>query len=237
MAIIQGGEMMEILPGVYQVPGVQGNCYLLERGGLILIDSGLPWNSKKIVSYIRDTLGRDPLDLRYVILTHYHADHTGNATDLKEITGAKVAIHEEDADYLAGKKPIPHLKSLRGRLITLVSYLWPISSVSPNLLLYDRDKIYRLECIHTPGNTSGSISLYDPELRLLFSGDAVITRNGMVNGPPSWAIPDMDQAMQSVEKISRYDYEYLLPGHGMPITQQGTQKMQEFHRRWSEVNS
>ena len=116
---------MEILQQLYQVDGVQGNCYILERDGLVLIDTGLPRNSKKILSFVTDTLKRDPKDMKYIIITHYHADHAGNVAELRRATGAKVAIHEADADFLAGKKTMPPLKGLRGQVLGLLLFLWP----------------------------------------------------------------------------------------------------------------
>jgi hydroxyacylglutathione hydrolase len=221
---------MEILPGVHQIPGVQGNCYLLDRDGLVLIDSGLPRSSKKILSYIRDTMHRDPRDLQYLILTHHHSDHTGNAAVLKRSTGAKIAIHEADADYLAQKKPAPPLKGVRGKALGVLMLLWPCEKVTPDLKLYDGDKFCGLQCIHTPGHTPGSICLYDPECGVLFSGDTIITRKGDVSGPPPSATYDPDQAMDSVKKFLELDFEYLLPGHGVPITSRAAEKVRAFYR-------
>jgi hydroxyacylglutathione hydrolase len=219
---------MEIISGVHQIPGVQGNCYLLERDGLVLIDSGLPKNSKKIISYIRNTLHKDPLDIRYIILTHYHVDHIGNAAELKKISGAKIAIHEDDTDYLLGNKASLPLKGFRGKILGLLMLLWPVQPITPNLQLYDGDQICGMQCIHTPGHTPGSIVLYDPNLKLLFSGDAVVTKKGVVSGPPPSATHDMAQAMESARKISQYDFEYLLSGHGIPVMEKGSEKVREF---------
>ncbi|PKL59760.1 MAG: MBL fold metallo-hydrolase [Methanomicrobiales archaeon HGW-Methanomicrobiales-4] len=221
---------MEILHGVHQIPGVQGNCYLLDRDGLVLIDSGLPRSSKKILSYIRDTMHRDPRDLQYLILTHYHPDHVGNAAVLKRSTGVKIAIHEADADYLAQKKPAPSLKGIQGKILGVLMFLWPCEKVTPDLKLYGGDTICGLRCIHTPGHTPGSICLYDPEHGVLFSGDTVITRKGVVSGPPLYATYDSGLATESVKKLSELDFEYLLPGHGVPITTRAAEKVRAFYR-------
>ena len=78
---------MEIIPGIHRVDDVNGNCYLIVRDRLTLIDTGLPRNSKKILRYIENTLKRTPSDLATIILTHYHIDHTGNVSELKKLTG------------------------------------------------------------------------------------------------------------------------------------------------------
>jgi len=50
-------EIMEIVPGIHRVDGVNGNCYLIIRDGITIIDTGLPGASKKILSYIGRRLG------------------------------------------------------------------------------------------------------------------------------------------------------------------------------------
>ena len=72
--------------------------------------------------------------------------------------------------------------------------------------------------IHTPGHTPGSISLYDPEIKLIFVGDTLITRKGIINGPPLVATYDLAKALESAKKaklinssIQNEDTEHLKP--------------------------
>jgi hydroxyacylglutathione hydrolase len=95
---------MEILPGIHQVDGVNANSYFVIGDEIMLIDTGMPRNAKKILDYLHNTLGRNPSDIKTIVLTHYHLDHTGNLFDLKEITKAKVAVHHEDEDYISEGK-------------------------------------------------------------------------------------------------------------------------------------
>ena len=84
---------MEVTPGVHLVDGTWGgNVYLLlDDDGLALVDAALPGNAGKVLRYIR-SLGRDPADLRYVVITHAHPDHTGTIPSLLRHASAKVAI-------------------------------------------------------------------------------------------------------------------------------------------------
>lgn len=220
----------EILPGVHQVPGVQGNCYLLERDGLCLIDSGMPRSTTKILSYIRNTLKKDPRELQYIILTHYHLDHIGSAAPLSEITGAKIAIHEADTGYLTGKKNPPPLKGVRGKILGFLMIFWPIQVTEPHILLHDGDQICGMQCIHTPGHTPGSICLYDSALSLFFVGDAFTSRKGNIGSPPASATHDPAEAFISGKKISRFDFDHLLSGHGLPVIGKAAEKVRNFYR-------
>lgn len=219
---------MEIVKGIHQIDGVQGNCYLIERDGLVLIDTGLPRNAGKILGYITGTLHRDMHDVKTIIITHYHADHTGSAAELRRATGAKVAIHTADADYLSGKRPAVPLKGIRGRVLMLLMFLWPCEPLDPDILLQDGDTIAGLRCIHTPGHTPGSITLLDPEHRVLFCGDTLLTRNGPVSGPPPGATGDMAQARESAKALAGLDYDVLLSGHGPPLRPNACARVAEF---------
>ena len=69
---------MEVVPGIHRVDGAWGgNVYLLlDDDGLVLVDAALPFNGGRILRYIQ-RLGREPSELRSIILTHAHPDHTG----------------------------------------------------------------------------------------------------------------------------------------------------------------
>jgi glyoxylase-like metal-dependent hydrolase (beta-lactamase superfamily II) len=219
---------MEIVTGINQIDGIQGNCFLVERDGLVLIDTGLPRSGKKILAYITGTLRRELHDVHTIIITHYHVDHTGNVAKLRRATGAKVAIHADDADYLTGKTPAAPLKGIRGRVLNLLMFLWPCEPLVPDILLHDGDTLAGLRCIHVPGHTPGSIALLDPERRVLFCGDALLTKNGIVGGPPSGATDNMERAMESIKVIAGLDFDVLLSGHGVPLRPKASDKVAGF---------
>lgn len=223
-----GGVTMEIIPGVHQIDGVNGNCYIIIGDGLVLIDTGLPNRTKKILEYVQVALGCIPSDIETIILTHYHLDHTGNAYELWDITGARVAIHENDADYVAGIKHMPIPGGFMGFLYRLLKVFFKFKPVQPDILLHDSDRIAGLTCIHTPGHTPGSICLYDPKFRLLFAGDTLRFMKGKVEGPPAQFTANKDQARASIEKIAKVDCDIMLSGHGEPLLSRASEKIREF---------
>ena len=176
---------MEIVPGIHQVDGVKGNCFIIVRDGLTLIDTGMPKNSVKIVKYIQDVLKREPAEIRTIVLTHFHIDHVGDASDLKKLSGAKVAIHIADADYVAGRKPQPAPGGVKGMIFkVLIPLFFGSKPVEPDITLNDGDTIAGLTVIHTPGNTPGSICLFDPSSKILFVGDLLrFTGSKIETGP------------------------------------------------------
>jgi len=225
---MQCSETMEIVPGVHQVDGVNGNCFIIVGDGLVLVDTGLPGNAGKILEYVQKTLGCIPSDIETIILTHYHLDHTGNAYEIWDISGAKVAIHADDAAYVEGIKPMPVPGGFIGILYRMFKFFFKFKPVQPDIILHDNDQIASLTCIHTPGHTPGSICLYDPKFRILFAGDALRFSHGKLEGPPPQFTPAMDQAQASIKKIGTLDFDILLPGHGVPLMSASSEKVREF---------
>jgi glyoxylase-like metal-dependent hydrolase (beta-lactamase superfamily II) len=218
---------MEIVPGVHQVEGIHGNCYLVARDGLVLIDTGMPGNGGKITSYVRGTLGKEPSAIHTIILTHFHIDHIGNVGELRKVTKAKVAIHERDAPYLSGEKPMPMPKK-RSLLRQILRFFIRVAPVRPDILLRDGDTIAGFTCIHAPGHTPGSTCFYDPEKKVIFVGDAIVTPGGVIHGPVEEYSADPVQARASLEKIAGLDFDTLLSGHGEPVRPGAGSRVREF---------
>jgi len=222
--------MVEIMKGVHQVDGVNANSYLIQEndGSITLIDSGMSTNGKKILEYLKTNLSKQPLDLKTIVLTHSHVDHIRGISAIKKATGAKVAIHDQDADFLSKKKKLPPPKGATGFIFRLFSVFMQSAAVEPDIRLNENDKIgSSLTVVHTPGHTPGSISLYDQGRKLIFVGDAITNRGGKLQGSIKRFSFDLPQADRSVEKISSLDFESLLSGHGEPVRSGGSQKVRE----------
>ncbi len=223
--------MAEITSGVHQIDRVNANSYLIleSDGSLTLIDVGTSAGGKKILDYVKNTLSKQPSDLKTIVLTHAHIDHIRGALALKKATGAKVAIHEQDAEYLAKRKKLTMPRGATGALFRFFSIFFRAPAVEPDIRLKESDQIgASLKVVNTPGHTPGSLSLYDNQRKLVLVGDAIITRGGKLQGPPKQFTEDWSQAMISIEKISSLDFEILLSGHGDPVKSGGAQKAREF---------
>ena len=219
---------MEITSRIHRIDGMRGNCYLIDRDSLVLIDTGLPRTSGRTLAYIRNTLHRTPADLRTIILTHYHMDHVGNVPALAKATGARVAIHEADAPYLSGERAMPLPPWPRSVLIRMVKPFLGWSPVRPGILLRDGDTLAGLTCVHTPGHTPGSICLFDPEEKVLFTGDALLTPGGRIQEPSERFSARQEEARRSLSKIASLDFDILLSGHGEPVGPEASAMLREF---------
>ena len=217
---------MKITDGIYYIEGINGNVYLVEDGDkLILIDTGLPRNDQKIIKYL-EALGRKPTDISTIVFTHFHIDHVGNAKKIKELSGAKVAAHELDADYIAGTKAPPRPKSL---MIKALSAVVKPNPVDVEIRLKDGDKIGRLLVIHTPGHSEGSIALLDAEQKVLFAGDTIRFIDGKIQGAPEGFTLDPVKAKESIGRIATFEFDIMLSGHGEPLRPEASKKIKEFY--------
>ena len=217
---------MKIVDGIYQVEGVNCNVYLVEDGDkLILIDTGLPRSGKKIIKYI-EGLGRKPSDVSVVVITHFHIDHVGSLKKVLEATGSKVAVGEFDAEIIAGKKSPPKPKNLIFRAFSSVIKTSP---VEPDLILKEGDEVGGLSVILTAGHSEGSISLLDTQRKVMFVGDALRFVNGKLTESPEQFNLDSAKARDSIGKISTYDFDVMLGGHGDPLKPDASQKVKDFY--------
>ena len=206
---------VQIADGTFKVDGLRiANVYLVAtEEGLLLVDTGMPRNAKRILSLIT-SIGRKPSDLRDIVLTHCDIDHVGSVAELKRLTGARVAIHEIDAPVLSGEQ-----RPQKGGLTMVALYrLLRFRPVAPDLRLRDRDTISGLQVRHVPGYTGGSIALVRDD-GVVFSGDALLSdRDGHVLPPDPRLALDRAQARVSAEMITARHATLLLPGHGAPAS-------------------
>ena len=175
------------------------NAYLISDDKKILVDPG----HYNLLAHVRDNLSRlslSPEDIDVVIITHGHPDHIEG---VKLFSGASVliAVHIAEMDFV--KKMAPHHGDAIG-----------ISGFEPHILLQEGDiQIGNLtfSVFHTPGHSPGSICLYWPEKKALFTGDLIFNQGvGRVDLPGG----NGEELKQSIKRISTLDVEYLFPGHG-----------------------
>jgi glyoxylase-like metal-dependent hydrolase (beta-lactamase superfamily II) len=140
-------------------------------------------------------------------------------------TGAKIAVHENDTEFVAGTKPSPKPKNLLFRAFSSFIRYEP---VQPDIVLKENDKTGGLQVIHAPGHTPGSISLYEQERKDMFVGDSIRCSHNKITGPPVQFTLDMKEAIQPIKEISNFDFDLMLSGHGKPLRPEASTKVRDF---------
>jgi glyoxylase-like metal-dependent hydrolase (beta-lactamase superfamily II) len=213
-----------ILPGLHELrlPGV--NAFLLESEsqGLTLVDTGLPGSAAAIIDAVH-SLGGEASDLRRILVTHSHADHTGSLADLKRLTSAQIFMHRRDAALVAkgrAKRPLfPSPGILNSFLFKRMVGPKPttISRVEADVLVENREEIPvwgGISVIHTPGHTEGHVAFLARERGVLFVGDAAANFFDLRLMP---GYEHLQQGMMSLGHLCRYRFEVACFGHGPSI--------------------
>jgi glyoxylase-like metal-dependent hydrolase (beta-lactamase superfamily II) len=207
--------MSEILPGVHLVDGVDPSpdftthVYLLKNKGSTwtLIDTGLPGSEAAIVAYLKH-LKIDPKAVSKVLVTHLHRDHVGGLKAVLAATKARSFAHWLEAAFIANDPPYD------GPGVP------PSEPVTIDETFKDGDAIDAaggLIAYHTPGHTPGHTSYYQPERKLLFSGDLFFVDGDTASLTPPDFTHHSGTAQVSARRMAQLSIDSLLSYHGGPI--------------------
>ena len=197
---------------------IRSYLYLIvDSGEAALIDAHIGTEAEKVIRAIEEIIELDQLSM--VVLTHGHFDHIGTCPLLVENTDAKVAAHVADAWFI--EEPWSQFQTLyHFRNPSKDIYHWILDmvggrGVKVTNFLRDGDILkvgsIKLDVIHSPGHSPGSICLYDQETRALFAGDVLTPSEWFKDrlGP----FLDARSHIRSLERLFEMDIEVLLPGH------------------------
>lgn len=213
---------------IHTIPLGFDQAYIIKDQGAIMIDSGEP---KKGNAFLKGLKGVSikPEEIQLIVLTHGHWDHIGSAAEIKEITGAKVVMHKNEKHWLEESlKPLPPGVTTWGRIIDkLVTwFIIPfkhIRATKVDIVLKDKEfslNDYGIEgkVIHTPGHSSGSVSI------LLNTGEAFVGDLAMNKLPlrlrpglPIFA-EDWPKVIESWQKLLELGVKIVYPAHGEPFS-------------------
>ena len=174
-------------PSIMTGPGT--NTYLVGDDEVAVLDPG-----PAMADHIENILLKSKGSIRWILVSHTHADHSPGAALLANRTGAEVlGIAAPQGQYQDGT-------------------FAPTRELSHGDVLETRE--FRLEAVHTPGHASNHLCYLHTELNWLFTGDHVIDGSTVVINPPDG---NMKQYIESLQHCKDLKCDALVPGHGEVI--------------------
>jgi len=181
---------------------MENNCYLVtdERTNTsALIDVGEV--NPKLFFAIKN------VKIESIFLTHCHYDHSCGARSIKDVTGAKIYIHEADAKGLA--TPDINLSSV---------FQSKKTAIKADCLMKDGDEVtigtLKMKVLHTPGHTAGGVCFMMNDI--LFTGDTLF--KGSI-GRTDFTTGDRKKMGTSLKRLAALQQDFtVFPGHGPQTT-------------------
>ena len=177
--------------------------YATETGNAMIIDFGVPLDT--VLEYVKEK----SLTVDYLVLTHGHYDHINYIGDYKKaFHDATVICHEEEMPLICD--PEGNLSSYFG-LNNSYDVGYKTVREGDRVLLKNGGECTIFEVIHAPGHTPGCICLYEPNEKIMFTGDVVFA-NGYGRTDFKYASPsDMINSLRRIYK--GYKGVTIYPGH------------------------
>jgi len=199
---------MRIKEGVYWYKEkglLDANTYVIKDKITVLIDPGLEnYLGRRLEEMQED--GIDAKDVDLITITHLHPDHCDATAALKEVSGAKVALHPSQIEYL----DIMIEEASRFLGIGMAKKFEVDFVLEETLSLGNSE----LRILHTPGHSPESICLYASAKKILICGDLVFEKSV---GRTDLPLGNTEELKNSINTVSALDTELLLPGHGAVI--------------------
>jgi glyoxylase-like metal-dependent hydrolase (beta-lactamase superfamily II) len=196
-------------PDVAEIQLARVKAHLVLEPDLSLIDCGYASSVPGIQRGI-EAHGRDPAELRRVVVTHGHPDHAGGARDLAA-AGADILIHPADAERLKITWRDVVRQPSRGHVFAAMTPEPPhYHAIEEGDVL---PMLGGLRVVHTPGHTPGSVCLYGARDRILFVGDMLQRRFGRVSFASRLYSDDYATARRSVKRLAELDVQTIVFSH------------------------
>jgi hydroxyacylglutathione hydrolase len=197
---------MRIKEGVYWYSEkglLDANTYVIKDEITVLIDPGLEnYLGRRLKEMQED--GIDPKEVDLITITHLHPDHSDATASLKDVSGAKVALHPSQVEYL-------------DIMIEETSRFLGVGTAKQfevDLVFEESIGNTELRILHTPGHSPESICFYASDKKILICGDLVFERSV---GRTDLPFGNNEELKNSIKMLSTLDTELLLPGHGAII--------------------
>jgi glyoxylase-like metal-dependent hydrolase (beta-lactamase superfamily II) len=224
--------------GVWRMPTIGRsavNSFAFEEsdGSVTLVDAGVRGATKRLVAHLA-AIGKQPEQVRRIVLTHAHFDHVGDARRLRERTGGRTCIHEDDAKFMRSGKAPPLDRSFR---LARIAAMVPSGSIgggpvdetfTDNELL---DVAGGLRALHTPGHTPGHCSFLHEPTGVLITGDSLFNWRSRMRYSFALFCSNFRLCTETADRLGEVQYEVAAFTHGPEIRDRARDSVRAFLQR------
>jgi glyoxylase-like metal-dependent hydrolase (beta-lactamase superfamily II) len=240
------GRGERVLPGVWRLrlplpwPGVPHcNAWALAAGdGFVLVDTGMsePGSLAQLERAL-EQVGLRLEDASLLVCTHAHSDHYGQAAHVLERAGCELWMHPnhahstqtaQDPEHalqrrveVARQSGVPeeplarYAEQRRGQNFGIAGVVEPHRPLLPGVTV--ETDLGTWQVLETPGHAPSHVSLFQPERRVLISGDHVLGRVSLYYDY-GWTPDPAGEFLRSLDAVDALDARLCLAGHGRPFT-------------------
>lgn len=228
MSVAAGVRAISLVSvGVQSIGLVNVRAHAILEPEITLIDAGLVGSRRKIAREL-ERGGRSLAELVRIVATHGHFDHAGGIAELED-DGVDVLMHP--ADYERLQRGFRDALRQPSRANLNASVVRPPRRIVP---IEEGDVIPvlgGLRVVHTPGHTPGSVCLYAPEHRLLFTGDTLQVRRGSLTFASRVYSDDYAESRRSIRRLTDLDVGTIAFSHYPPLTEGANEALAALARR------
>jgi glyoxylase-like metal-dependent hydrolase (beta-lactamase superfamily II) len=203
-------RVRELAPGVFYWQGDlatrrQTNCaWVVFRDWVLVVDANFPWGAREILADLKKTTNKP---IKFVVDTHYHADHAYGNTVFVD-AGAAVVCSEDCAEESRRKGPRDAANQAKGSTEPLEH---PSVQFDTRMVFDDGDKRVELTKVG-PAHTKGDIIIYLPKDKILFVGDLAV--NWTAGNNVGDVDADHANWVRVLDRLSKMDAKIVAPAHG-----------------------
>lgn len=230
MKIASGLEVLEIKSEGMSGPGSMYPTLIFDDNNAILVDAGLPGQLINIRREI-ERAGLPFERLNMVIITHQDMDHIGSLSSIVKASNNRIKVlsHGEEKPYIQGdKRPVKmtpeRLAQIEAQINAMpedkqkeVREMYAGVKANVDTIVSDGEELPYcggIIVLHIPGHTPGHICLYLKKYKALITGDAMNVIGGQLVGPNPQYTYNMEEALNSLSKLTKYDIESVICYHG-----------------------
>lgn len=200
--------------------------FVIRPDGVVVIDAGIDVTAEDMIVGLAEA-GRAPTDIRAILLTHWHNDHSSGAGELIERSGARVYYHSRSREKFTRESLARGPRGWLAKQLPDAGFWAPtrgLLELAPPRAIFATHEVAdgellegEFRVLETPGHEKGHVSYYFEPERVLFAGDALAVADRRIVFMSRFLTDDRRAARDSMLRLLDVPATAICPGHRYPL--------------------